>query len=143
MSPAPTRLTNGAAMTCPESADALNAVVRAERTELKRTLGELESAVRHKMDVRSRLQDHPLTTVGVACAAGVVLGVLSNRMPPDSSSRDEDRSGRLSARRLAGAMTVATTPFATMAASVTTLVAQRLADVAEEALRRVLKPRSS
>ena len=37
----------------------------------------------------------------------------------------------------------AAAPFAAMAATVTTLVAQRLADVAEETLRRVLTPRSS
>ncbi len=141
MNRATTRLTNGAAETFPESADDLHAVVRADRSELKRTLGELETAVRYNMDVRARLLDHPLATVGVACVAGVALGVLSNRVQRNDATPTRSVE-RMAATGAAGAMTVVAAPFVKMATSVTTLVAQRLADVAEETLRRVLKPRS-
>jgi hypothetical protein len=95
------------------------------------------------MDVRARLLEHPLVTVGAACAAGVALGVLSNRVPRRGDASDRRPSGSIPEQRAAGPMAGATAPFAAMAATVTTLVAQRLADVAEETLRRVLTPRSS
>jgi len=72
-----------------ESADALEAVVRAERQRLKRSLDELGSAVREKVNVRSKLRGHPLITVGASLGAGIALGVINNRVTDRCDARSD------------------------------------------------------
>ncbi len=61
----------------------LEGIVRAERRQLKQSLDDLGNTVRHKVDVRSHLQERPWIGIGLALAAGVVVGVLSNHRARD------------------------------------------------------------
>ncbi len=135
----PSSQSNGFTESLPESADDLQAVVRAERQELKRSLDELGTAVRDKVDVRSRLLEHPLMAVGAALSAGVVLGILSNKaMQSGGSGRTPAAS---SPTRAASPQPKSGIGFGHMASTVAALVGQRLANVAEEAVRNVLARR--
>lgn len=137
-----TNATNGFADNLPESADDLQEVVRAERQELKRSLDELGSAVRDKVDVRSRLLEHPLAAVGAALTAGVVLGVLSNKAGGGRFS-GRDAASSSSDSDVSAPPTSAGNGFSLghMASSIAALVGQRLANVAEETVRNVLARR--
>jgi ElaB/YqjD/DUF883 family membrane-anchored ribosome-binding protein len=123
----------------PESADELQAVLSAERQQLKRSLDELGSAVREKVNVKSQLREHPLLTVGVAFAGGVLLGVLSKRAMADDDVDDGTfrRPGTKAAkrRRTGGGA------FGHMTSTIAALVGQRLASVAEDTVRNALARR--
>lgn len=129
----------------PESADALEAVVRAERQQLKRSLDELGSAVREKVNVRSKLREHPLITVGAALAAGVALGVMSNRVTDrrdawsDSLVAPSPKTDRM--HRGTSSQTQFSGTLGNMASTVAALVGQRLASVAEDVVRSALSSR--
>lgn len=125
----------------PESADELEVVVLAERQKLKRSLDELSTTVRDRLDVRTRLMEHPLMTVGAAAAVGVALGVLSNRAARHSRAsgtpeRESSKSKSVS-RSQSGQL------FGNMALTVSTLVGQRLADLVTDGVRKSLGPRKS
>lgn len=131
-----TNPSNGFTDNLPESADELQTVLRAERKELKRSLDELGSAVRDKVDVRSRLLEHPLMSVGAALAAGLILGVLSNRAVASSAPSSAPPGAAV---KLAGKKRKAkSNTFGQMASTVAALVGQRLANVAEDAVRSAL-----
>ncbi len=134
----PAKATPDFAEDLPESADELQAVVAAERKQLKRSLDELGNAVREKVNVRSRLRENPLITVGAAFTAGIVLGVLSNRATggaPDGNAPARPIWHSSPSRPSVGSA------FGHMASTIAALVGQRLASVAEESVRSALAHR--
>jgi ElaB/YqjD/DUF883 family membrane-anchored ribosome-binding protein len=142
MSEVATNRTGDFSDSLPDSAEELEVVVLAERQKLKRSLDELSSTVRDRLDVRTRLREHPMMTVGAAAALGVVLGVLSNRSAPRRSrvsepSDHEPSKLRSAARSQSGQV------IGNMALTVSTLVGQRLADLVTDGVRKTLAPRSS
>jgi hypothetical protein len=125
----------------PDSAEDLEAVVRAERQRLKRSLDDLGHAVREKVDVRARLVEHPAVTVAAAFTAGAVLGALSNRQAKHSSKQrllPPASQRTLQGRSMAGGVRDS---FGQMATTVVTLIGQRLARVAEDTVRQALARR--
>lgn len=123
----------------PDSADELQAVVRAERTQLKLSLDELGTVVRKKVDVRSRLFEHPAVTVGAAVAAGVLLGVLSNKVSAGDRSRGASFHG--ADRRTGGSSTSSSSGYGRIASTIFALAGRRLADIAEDTVRDALAHR--
>jgi alpha-beta hydrolase superfamily lysophospholipase len=128
-----------------ESADALEAVVRAERQRLKRSLDELGSAVREKVNVRSKLRGHPLITVGASLGAGIALGVMSNRVTDRCDARSDAFLSPAPKTQCMHRATSSQTQFSgtlgNMASTVAALVGQRLASVAEAVVRNSLSRR--
>ncbi len=141
MSDATARRTSEFADNLPDSADELEVVVLAERQKLKRSLDELSTTVRDRLDVRTRLREHPLVAVGAAAAVGVALGVLSNRSSKHSLASGaierDPRPMRVAAGSQSGQL------LGSMALTVSTLVGQRLADLVTDSVRKSLGPRSS
>ncbi len=141
MSDVATNRTSDFSDSLPDSAEELEVVVLAERQKLKRSLDELSTTVRDRLDVRTRLREHPLMTVGAAAALGVVLGVLSNRSanrPRVSEALERDPSTLRSAARSQSGQVIGN-----MALTVSTLVGQRLADMLTDGVRKTLAPRTN
>jgi hypothetical protein len=124
--------------TLPDSPDALEAVVRAERQQLKASIEELGTVMRNKVNVRSQFREHPLASVGLGLLAGITLGALSNRASkstrhnsPDQKSFGNGQAHSSTSHRESGALG----KFGT---SMLAIVGTRVADLAEDTLRSAL-----
>lgn len=80
--------------TLPESAVALEAKISAERQRLRHRIDVLGTTIREKADPQTYWRENPLVLVGVAAAAGVVLGLVSGGSARRDGDSDEARRER-------------------------------------------------
>lgn len=132
--------------TLPDNSEELEAVVRAERKQLKASIEELGSAMREKVDVRTQFREHPLAAVGIGFAAGIVLGVVSNRVTnvrgASSARRVPHHRDDEAAEHFSSANGAASSgKMGKFAAAMMGMVGSRVAELAEDTLRESLARR--
>ena len=72
-----------------ETINEIERELAAERIDLSRNLGELETKARQLTDWRHYYRNHPGQLIGAALASGVVLGIMAGGRSSSSSSNYE------------------------------------------------------
>jgi ElaB/YqjD/DUF883 family membrane-anchored ribosome-binding protein len=127
--------------TLPDSSDEIEAVVRHERKQLKASIEELGSVMREKVDIRTQFREHPLAAVGVGFAAGIALGVLSNRATNRRDSSPAYRNEESHSAHAARSNGTTSGTLGKFAAAMMAMVGPRVANFAEDTIRESLSRR--